>query len=133
MMHSFRIESLPDDVTGPAMTSTQPFPRLFSPMQVGTMALRNRVMMPPHGSAIGNLWGSDADAERNIAYWQARAEDGVAGHIDGRAIPGFEPTGVGGFLDGYYRLPFFVERVQHFSDTMHAAGATATAQLTMQG
>lgn len=115
------------------------YPHLFSPVQVGTMSLRNRVMMPPHGSAIGNLWGSDADAERNIAYWRARAEagvawiDGVSGHIDGRAIPGFEATGVGGFLDGYYRLPFFVERVQHFSDTMHAAGAAATAQLTMQG
>ena len=118
---------------------TSPFPHLFSPIRIGTMALRNRVMMPPHGSAIGNLWGSDADAARNIAYWQARAAagvawiDGVSGHIDGRAIPGFEPTGVGGFLDGYYRLPFFVERVQQFADTMHAAGATATAQLTMQG
>jgi 2,4-dienoyl-CoA reductase-like NADH-dependent reductase (Old Yellow Enzyme family)/thioredoxin reductase len=115
------------------------FPHLFQPITIGTMSLRNRVMMPPHGSAIGNLWGSDADAERNIAYWQARAEagvawiDGVSGHIDGKAIPGFEATGVGGFLEGYYRLPFFVERVQHFVDTMHAAGATATAQMTMQG
>lgn len=119
--------------------ATSEFPHLFEPIQVGTMALRNRVMMPPHGSAIGNLWGTDADAARNIAYWQARAEagvgwiDGVSGHIDGRAIPGFEATGVGGFLDGYYRLPFFVERVQQFGDTMRAAGATATAQLTMQG
>ncbi|HEY7104304.1 MAG TPA: FAD-dependent oxidoreductase [Mycobacteriales bacterium] len=121
------------------MSEPQPFPHLFSPIRVGTMDLRNRVMMPPHGSAIGNLWGSDADAERNIAYWKARADagvawiDGVSGHIDGKAIPGFEATGVGGFLDGYYRLPFFVERVQHFADTMHAAGATASAQLTMQG
>jgi 2,4-dienoyl-CoA reductase-like NADH-dependent reductase (Old Yellow Enzyme family)/thioredoxin reductase len=119
--------------------TTTAFEHLFRPITIGSMSLRNRVMMPPHGSAIGNLWGSDADAERNIAYWQARAEagvawiDGVSGHIDGKAIPGFEATGVGGFLDGYYRLPFFVERVQHFADTMHAAGATATAQLTMQG
>jgi 2,4-dienoyl-CoA reductase-like NADH-dependent reductase (Old Yellow Enzyme family)/thioredoxin reductase len=121
------------------MSEPPPFPHLFSPIRVGTMDLRNRVMMPPHGSAIGNLWGSDADAERNIAYWQARAEagvawiDGVSGHIDGKAIPGFEATGVGGFLDGYYRLPFFVERVRHFVDTMHAVGATVSAQLTMQG
>jgi 2,4-dienoyl-CoA reductase-like NADH-dependent reductase (Old Yellow Enzyme family) len=126
MIHSFMMEAVS-------------FPHLFSPVQVGTMSLRNRVMMPPHGSAIGNLWGSQAEAERNIAYWQARARagvawiDGVSGHIDGRSIPGFEPTGVGGFLDGYYRLPFFVERVQHFGDTMRAAGATTTAQLTMQG
>ena len=57
---------------------TSPFPQLFSPIRIGTMELRNRVMMPPHGSAIGNLWGTDADAERNIAYWQARAQAGVA-------------------------------------------------------
>jgi 2,4-dienoyl-CoA reductase-like NADH-dependent reductase (Old Yellow Enzyme family)/thioredoxin reductase len=126
-------------MTSTVMDSQTEFPTLFTPIRIGTMQLRNRVMMPPHGSAIGNLWGSDADAERNIAYWQARAQsgvawiDGVSGHIDGKAIPGFEATGVGGFLDGYYRLPFFVERVQHFSDTMHAAGATASAQMTMQG
>ncbi|MCW2529949.1 MAG: NADH:flavin oxidoreductase [Pseudonocardiales bacterium] len=125
--------------TPTATFSSDGFPHLFKPIQVGTMKLRNRVMMPPHGSAIGNLWGTPADADRNIAYWQARAEagvawiDGVSGHIDGKAIPGFEATGVGGFLDGFFRLPFFVERVQQFSDTMHAAGATASAQLTMQG
>ena len=119
--------------------STGDYPHLFAPITVGTMSLRNRVMMPPHGSAIGNLWGTDDDAARNIAYWAARAEsgvawiDGISGHIDGQAIPGFEATGVGGFLDGYYRLPFFVERVQQFGDTMRAAGATATAQMTMQG
>jgi len=115
------------------------YPHLFSPLRIGTMRLRNRVMMPPHGSAIGNLWGSEADAERNIAYWKARADagvawiDGVSGHIRNQFIPGFEPTGVGAEYTGYYRLPFFVERVQQFSDTMHAAGATVSAQMTMQG
>jgi 2,4-dienoyl-CoA reductase-like NADH-dependent reductase (Old Yellow Enzyme family)/thioredoxin reductase len=118
---------------------TEQFPHLFEPITIGTMSLRNRVMMPPHGSAIGNLWGTDAEADRNIAYWQARAQsgvawiDGISGHIDGKAIPGFEATGVGGFLEGYYRLPFFLDRVQRFVDAMHAAGATATAQMTMQG
>ena len=28
------------------------FPHLFSPVQIGPMRLRNRVMAPPHSSAI---------------------------------------------------------------------------------
>lgn len=115
------------------------FPKLFSPIQIGTMKLRNRVMLPPHGSAIGNIFGTQAEADRNIAYWEARALagaawiDGISGHIANTFIPGFEPTGVGAANEGFYRLPHFVERIQQFSDTMHAAGATATAQMVHQG
>ena len=32
-----------------------PFPHVFRPITLGTMKLRNRIMLPPHGSAIGNL------------------------------------------------------------------------------
>ena len=35
----------------------QHFPHLFAPITVGTMRLRNRVMLPPHASAIGNIYG----------------------------------------------------------------------------
>ena len=42
--------------------------RLFSPLRVGTMDLRSRVMLPPHASAIGNIWGTEeeADAARRL-------------------------------------------------------------------
>jgi 2,4-dienoyl-CoA reductase-like NADH-dependent reductase (Old Yellow Enzyme family) len=53
------------------------FPHVF-PITLGTMKLRNRIMLPPHGSAIGDLWGSPQDAARNIAYWRLRAADGAA-------------------------------------------------------
>jgi thioredoxin reductase len=36
------------------------FPYVFRPMKLGAMSLRNRIMIPPHGSAIGDLWGSEA-------------------------------------------------------------------------
>ena len=42
-------------------------PTLFSPITVGTMRLRNRAMLPPHASAIGNIYGTDEEARRNIA------------------------------------------------------------------
>lgn len=35
-----------------ASDARTPYPHLFSPIKVGTMQLRNRVMMPPHASAI---------------------------------------------------------------------------------
>lgn len=57
-----------------------PIPHLFSPFQIGPMRLRNRVMAPPHSSAIGNLWGTDEkEVERTFAYWRSRVSgDGPA-------------------------------------------------------
>jgi 2,4-dienoyl-CoA reductase-like NADH-dependent reductase (Old Yellow Enzyme family)/thioredoxin reductase len=115
------------------------FPNLFSPITVGTMRLRNRVMLPPHASAIGNIFGTDEDAARNIAYFVQRVKAGVAWvgsistHMKNTVIPGFEPTGVGAATLGFFRLPFFVERIQQFSDTMHALGAAVTVQMVHQG
>lgn len=116
-----------------------PFPHLFSPIKVGTMDLRNRVMLPPHASAIGNIFGTDEEAARNIAYFEQRAKAGVAWiaslstHLKNTVIPGFEPTGVGAATTGFFRLPFFVERIQAFSDNMHALGAAVSVQIVHQG
>src|SRR5215207_8295093 len=124
-----------DDSTGTVVG----FPHLFSPITVGTMKLRNRVMLPPHASAIGNIFGTDEEAARNIAYFEQRVRAGVAwvgsisAHLKNTVIPGFEPTGIGAATTGFFRLPFFVERIQQFSDTMHAHGATVTVQMVHQG
>ena len=116
------------------------FPHLFSPVRLGPMQLRNRVMMPPHNSAIGNLWGTDEhEAARAIAYLESRAKAGVAwiggitGRIQNQFIPGFEPSGISAETKGYFRLPHFVDRVQWITSTLHAAGAVATCQMTMIG
>ena len=116
-----------------------PFPQVFRPITVGTMKLRNRIMVPPHGSAIGDLWGSPQDAARNTAYWRARAADGAAwldavrGRVRNRVVPGFEPHGYGAETIGNYRSPLFVERVAGFVAAMHAEGALVTSQLTVIG
>src|SRR3954449_9794777 len=98
-------------MTSPALAepATGAFPHLFSPIRVGTMRLRNRVMMPPHASAIGNIYGTDDDARRNIAYFESRCADGGASwvgslstHIANTLIPGFEPTGVGASTTGFF-------------------------------
>ncbi len=123
-----------------ATSRTSGLPHLFSPIKVGQMELRNRVMLPPHASAIGNIFGSDDDALRNIAYFEKRVRnEGVAWvaslstHVRNHLIPGFEPTGVGAATLGFFRLPFFVERVQQFSDALRAHGATVSVQMVHQG
>ena len=72
------------------------YPHLFEPITVGTMRLRNRVMLPPHASAIGNIYRTDEDAERNIAYFEERVRDGgvawvasLSTHLRNTVIPGF--------------------------------------------
>jgi 2,4-dienoyl-CoA reductase-like NADH-dependent reductase (Old Yellow Enzyme family) len=114
------------------------FPVLFSPVRIGSLELRNRVIMPPHSSAIGNLWGTDRDAEQAIAYLQSRAEAGVSwttiqGRLGNLLIPGFEPSGVSAEVLGHFRLPVYLERVSSYVQAMHAAGAFAAQQLTMIG
>ncbi|WP_433496643.1 FAD-dependent oxidoreductase [Sphaerimonospora sp. CA-214678] len=112
---------------------------LFRPIRVGTMELRNRIMLPPHGRLTGDPFGGDKQAAAHLAYWRRRAESGAAwicglnGFIANPVIPGFEPTGLGATVRGVFRLPNFRERAARFADAMHAAGAYASVQLIMQG
>ncbi len=112
---------------------------LFNPLRVGHMQLRNRIMLPPHGMPVGNIWGSIEQAQRNVAYWASRAQDGAAwiggfnGFVDTTLIPGFLPTGVGARAQGVFRTPLFADRAAMYSDAIHEAGACATLQLIMQG
>lgn len=122
------------------MGGTTTYPHLFSPITVGTMRLRNRVMLPPHASAIGNIYGTDDEAARNIAYFVERCRDdgpawvgSLSTHVRNHLIPGFEPTGVGAATLGFFRLPFFVERVQAYCDALHALDSTVTVQMVHQG
>ncbi|QIG46084.1 NAD(P)-binding protein [Nocardioides anomalus] len=121
------------------VTVSEAYPHLFEPIQVGTMSLHGRVMLPPHASAIGNIYGTDEDAARNIAYFEQRADAGVAWvgslstHLRNRVVPGFDPSGVGAATTGFFRLPYFVERVQAFCDAMHARGTAVTVQMVHQG
>jgi 2,4-dienoyl-CoA reductase-like NADH-dependent reductase (Old Yellow Enzyme family)/thioredoxin reductase len=119
---------------------TEAYPHLFSPIRVGGLRLRNRVMLPPHASAIGNIYGTDEDAARNIAYFEERVRDGgpswvasLSTHLRNTLIPGFEPTGVGAATTGFFRLPYFIERVQAFSDAMHRHGTSVSVQMVHQG
>ena len=118
---------------------TTPYPHVLRPITLGSMRLRNRIMVPPHGSGIGNLWGTPEQAETHIAYWESRARDGAAwidgvrGRVRNQVVPGFETGGYGAETLGNYRQPNYVERVRELADRLHRAGAVVTSQLTVIG
>ncbi|WP_322936713.1 oxidoreductase [Nocardioides bizhenqiangii] len=55
--------------------SAPPFDRLLSPGRIGTMAVRNRIVMSPMETMYGTAEGLPSD--RTVAYFTARAEGGV--------------------------------------------------------
>ena len=50
------------------------FPNLFSPVQIGTVTVPNRFVVPPMGNNLANTDGSLS--ERSLSYYQARAKGG---------------------------------------------------------
>ncbi|MGQ9654703.1 MAG: oxidoreductase [Thermodesulfobacteriota bacterium] len=48
---------------------------LFEPIRIGPMEVRNRIVMPPMGTGLGEPGGQVT--ERHLAYYEARAKGGV--------------------------------------------------------
>ncbi|WGX97760.1 FAD-dependent oxidoreductase [Nocardioides sp. L-11A] len=113
------------------------FPHLFSPIELGPLTVKNRVVLPPHAHVVSSLWGTDAEAERHLGYWAARTSagwvDGVSAHVRNHLAPGFEPTGVGAQYDGHFRQPYFLDRVGRLAQLLHADDTILTVQMILQG
>ena len=60
-----------------------PFPRLFSPLKIGSVTLRNRIVMLPHGTS---MVVDGAPTDDDIAYYEDRARSGVGLMITGAAV-----------------------------------------------
>jgi 2,4-dienoyl-CoA reductase-like NADH-dependent reductase (Old Yellow Enzyme family) len=114
-------------------------PGVFSPIQVGTMPLSHRLVVPPHSGGGGALLGEEEQFDRMCRYWLARVEGGmqwVGGgpmFVANPLIPGFEPSGIGSNADGFFRHPLFVERMGRYMDRVHGAGGFGTVQMVLQG
>jgi 2,4-dienoyl-CoA reductase-like NADH-dependent reductase (Old Yellow Enzyme family) len=68
------------------------YPHLFSPIKIGSVAVRNRIMQTAHVK----LWAYNAvDSERNVAYQAARAKGGAGLLITGNRV--VHPTSTTGF------------------------------------
>src|SRR6476469_8999732 len=68
------------------------YPHLFSPLEIGNVLVRNRIMQTAHVK----LWAQNGvDSERNVAYQAARAKGGAGLLITGNRV--VHPTSTTGF------------------------------------
>ena len=112
-----------------ASDTSQQFKRLFSPLQVGPITLRNRVLVSAHQPGMAE---HGAPSEQYIAYQRARARGGAALQITGATA--VHETGMfhgahflanidDSIIPGYRRL----------SEAVHAEGGRMLAQLGHAG
>lgn len=105
------------------------FPNMFSPINIGTVTVPNRFVVPPMGNNFANTDGSTS--ERSAAYYEARAKGGFG-------LITIESTVVYKEAKGGPRKPclFSDEVVPSFkrvADACHAYGAKVSIQLQHAG
>ncbi|WP_110643282.1 NADPH-dependent 2,4-dienoyl-CoA reductase [Salinicola sp. CPA57] len=104
------------------------FPNLFRPLQVGSLTLRNRVVM---GSMHTNLEEAPSGFERLAAFYAQRARHGVGLIVTG----GIAPNPEGAVFQGAAKLAEEAEAEQHrpVVEAVHAHGAHICLQILHAG
>lgn len=102
---------------------------LFSPIKIGTMEVRNRIVMPPMGTNLAASDGSPSD--RQINYYAARARGG-AGIIQ-TGVTEIDPAGKGTAASPAIWDDSLIPAWKRFADAIHAHGAKLVPQLHHAG
>lgn len=114
-----------------------PYPRLFTPLQVGPMRLRNRIAETTNTIGAAAMPGFIDDPF--IAHHGAKARGGTAwigsetfllnSPMPNEAADEFMP-GSGAFRIPIYMMPGFVDNMRRFCDVVHEADSVVVCQLT---
>ncbi|MBR0413837.1 MAG: FAD-dependent oxidoreductase [Clostridia bacterium] len=106
------------------------FEMLFSPMHIGTMQVKNRVVMTAAEFSLGQTNGEPT--ERMIAYYEERAKGEV-----GLIIPGIcrvnDMAATSTFTQLSMSSDRHIEPMRHMAERIHAAGAKLCIQLHHPG
>jgi len=106
------------------------FPKLFEPGRIGTMEMRNRIIMPPMGSAHATTGGYVT--ERMKDYYEARARGGV-----GLVVVEVTAVDAATSMDMPGRLVVdddkFTPGLSELAEVIHKHGAKAALQLHHAG
>jgi mycofactocin system FadH/OYE family oxidoreductase 2 len=105
------------------------YPHLFSPLQIGNVTVRNRIMQTAHVKLFAY---NAVDSDRNVAYQAARARGGAGLLITGNRV--VHPTSTTGFprIAWAYR-PEALEADRRLTSAVHEHGAVIFAQLNHFG
>lgn len=106
------------------------FDMLFSPMNIGTMTVKNRIVMNAAEFSLGQTDGTPT--EKMIRYYEARAKGGV-----GLIIPGICRVNDMGAASTFTQLSmaqdWHIEPMRRMAERIHAAGAKLCIQLHHPG
>jgi 2,4-dienoyl-CoA reductase-like NADH-dependent reductase (Old Yellow Enzyme family) len=104
------------------------FPNLFSPLQVGSYRLKNRIMNTGHAAHFQT--GDGLPTERYVDYVAERAKGGVGIIVTGHTVPHYDG-------DASLSLASYDDRItavyQRFAEATHAYDVPILAQLGHRG
>jgi len=100
----------------------QQFKYLFTPIRIGTMEIRNRIVMLP--LTTGFCESDETLGNRFINFYAERAKGGT-----GLIIVPFSPVPAGSPMEPGLYNDRFIPGVRRLTDTIHAHGAKVAAQL----
>src|SRR5262249_5477873 len=105
------------------------YPHLFSPLQIGNVTVRNRIMQTAHVKLFAH---NGVDSQRNVDYQAARAKGGAGLLITGNRV--VHPTSTTGFPRvAWAFLPEALEADRRLTAAVHEHGAVIFAQLNHFG
>ncbi|MFA4836095.1 MAG: FAD-dependent oxidoreductase [Dehalococcoidia bacterium] len=105
------------------------FGKMFEPAKIGTMEVKNRLVMAPMGCLDYDDKGYVTDS--NIDYYRARADGGVGLIILGATFPIYEGGPAAHASEIYDDR--FVPRLKDLADAIHESGAKVLVQLLHMG
>lgn len=110
------------------MSAAHAFPNLLSPMQIGPLRTRNRIVGAPHGTSLGE---DNLVSDANVAYYREKARGGAAVLVTESMR--VHPTGLpyAGGIALYD--PRNRDRLPRIPQVVHAEGGFVFAQLNHAG
>lgn len=104
--------------------------KIFEPLQIKRMTLKNRVVMPPMGTNFANLDGTfNRD---HLSYYEQRAKGGV-GLITLENVCVDYPMGTNGTTQLRIDNEQYVPGLWTFNELMHSYGACTSVQINHAG
>ena len=121
---------LRDPGHGPIVAPLNDFAHLLAPGSIGSLALRNRILMAPMGDSLAEPDGSISAAQ--LAYFEARARGGAALLLVGSVAVAY-PDGCVDARQVAASDDRFLPGLTELATRLHAHGAAVAAQLTYNG
>ena len=106
------------------------YDKIFTPLTVKTMTIKNRVVMPPMGSNFGGANGEIT--EEHIKYYEQRAKGGTGLIILENVCVDF-PLGSNGTTQLRLNHDCFIPGLYKFTERLHKHGACVSVQINHSG